>query len=147
MNYKSILLILLVLVAFSCTTEETLFEKSTWWDGHWQNTDEPTLFFSSGTKRVGFNEIVTSQFFFSKNDSILENFHVEELIESDHKDKFKLMETSKNSFFKIQEIDESHIDIHGPTQSVDEVDNIVISYRRLPENIEPPIPDSILFER
>ena len=146
MKNLSIVIFLTTSFFLSCTPEDTLFEMETWWSGHWQKLDDTSSYFSSGQKRVGGNEMVTPQFFISKNDSILENFHLEELVEFNHKQKFKLIKTSDNTYIKLQEIDESNIEVHGPTQSISELDLEINEYRRLPEGISPPIPDSILYD-
>lgn len=146
MKYLSFFLILVIVFTFSCTPEKILFEKETWWNGHWQNVNDSTIYFSIGQKRIGRNEIVRPQFFISTNDSIQENFYLEELVEFNHKQKYKLIKTSDNSYLKLQEIEETHIEISGPVPSMDEMDSVIQEYRRLPTNIDPPIPDSILFD-
>lgn len=145
MKYLPLIAILTTLI-LSCTPESTVFEMETWWSGHWQKLEDSSMFFSSGQKAIGGNEIVTPQLFISKNDSILENFHLVELVDFDHKERFKLIKTSNNSFIKIQETDDSHIEVYGPAQSIEEIDSNINEYRRLPEGAIPPIPDSILYE-
>lgn len=146
MRYSVLLLILIALSIQSCTSEKTLFEKETWWNGHWQKIDDPSFYFSSGQRKVGGNEIVTPQFFLSTQDSILNNFYLLELIEVDHKKKYKLLKTNDNTYLKLQEIDTDHIDVYGPAPSVDEMNTVIHEYRKLPDNITPPVPDSILFD-
>lgn len=146
MKYLSFCLILIILFTFSCTPEKILFEKETWWSGHWQKVSDSTIYFSSGQKKVGGNEIVTPQFFISTNDSIQENFYLKELVEFNHKQKYKLIKTSDNTYLKLQEIDEAHIDVYGPAPSINEIDSIIHEYRKIPADIDPPIPDSILYD-
>ena len=146
MKRLSYLIMGILLVHLSCTKESTLFEKSTWWDGHWQNMDDPSYFFSVGAKPIGLNEIITPQFFISTRDSIYSNFYVETLIDSDHKKRFKLLKTSDGTYLKIQEIEAEHIiRVHGPTKTIKELDSKVAYYRNLPESVAPPFPDSVLY--
>lgn len=146
MKTLSFFLTLIALFFFSCTSERILFEKETWWNGHWQNVNDTTNYFSSGQKKVGVGEIVTPQFFISRNDSILENFYVEELLEFNHKKKYKLIETNAKIYLKIQEIEADHLEVYGPVSSINELDSVVNEYIIIPENIDPPIPDSILYD-
>lgn len=145
-RFKFVLLILL-LGSFSCIfTEDSEFEKDTWWYGHWQNMDNPAFFFSVGQKPVGINEIRTTQFFISTQDSIYANFYVKDLIESNRKKKYKVIKTSEGNYLKIQEIKEEQIiEVYGPSSSINDLDSKKVDYLRKPENIDPPIPDSILF--
>ncbi len=128
----------------ACTGEDIIFENGEWWQGHWQKIDDVDMYFSSGQKRVGPNEIVTAQYFFSTKDTILQNFHVEELVDSDHRNRNKIIFTNENTFLKIQEIDESNIEVFGPSETLEEIDSIINTYVRLPINEDPPIPDSLL---
>lgn len=146
MRYLSIIIILISILFHSCTTEKRLFEVSTWWYGHWQSQENPSYYFSSGHKKVGSNEIVTSQFFISTLDSILDKYHLIELIEFDHKDRYKLMKTSDDNFIKIKELDETHLEIYGPAQSKEELESIITEYIRLPETAEKPKADSLLYD-
>ena len=144
MKYFTIALMLIF--TFSCTPEDTVFEMETWWQGHWQQIDDPSIIFSSGQRKVGGNEIVTPQFFISRNDSILQNFYFTDLEDFDHKKLFKLIKTNENTYIKIDENEDSNINLHGPVISIDELDIESQEYRRLPEGITPPMPDSILFD-
>lgn len=146
MKYLSIFLMLITIFTFSCTPEKVVFEKETWWNGHWQKVSDSTIYFSSGQKKVGGNEIVTPQFFISTKDSIQENFYLEELVEFNYKQKYKLIKTSEDTYIKLQEIDEDHIEVSGPVPSIDEMDSLIHEYRRLPSNVDPPFPDSILYD-
>ena len=132
MKNLSIISFLIISLIFSCTPEDTVFEMETWWGGHWQRLDDASMYFSSGQKAIGGNEIVTPQFFISKNDTILQNFHLEELVDFDHKKRFKLIKTSDNSFIKIRQKDESHITLSGPVPTIDEIVSIINEYRKQP---------------
>lgn len=131
------------LLAISCTTEKVLFEKGDWWIGHWQQLSDETQFFSSGQKSVA--GIVTSQFFYSTADTIYDNFHLELLEDFNHKRRWKVIKTNKDSYIKILEINDSSIEVFGPSPTVDGLDQKIVEYKRMPEQIEPPFPDSILF--
>ena len=135
-----------LLTFFSCTKEKTVFETSVWWFGHWQNMDEPSLFFSIGQKPVGVNDIRTTQFFISTSDSIYANFYLISLEDFNYKKKFKIIKTSEGSFIKIQEIDEEHITVYGPSNSIEGLESMMVEYRMIPDSVAPPFSDSILFE-
>jgi len=139
------LITLFIVLITSCNSEKLLFEKETWWFGHWQNLEDPSFYLSIGQKPVGGNEIVTTQFFISTLDSIHSNFHVRNLIDFNHKQQWKIMETSDNRFIEIEEIDQFHIEVAGPVNSMEELDAEIVDYRRVPDDAPSPIPDSILF--
>ena len=140
------ILMFLFLVAFSsCTTEKRLFEMEIWWNGHWQNIEEPSSFFSVGQKPVGAGGIITAQFFISTSDSIYSNFYLTSLDGFNHRKKFKLIKTSEGTYLKIQEINEQNIEVYGPSNSITEMELNKHEYRMIPDNIDPPFPDSILF--
>lgn len=138
----------MLLGSMSCIffTEDVEFEKGTWWVGHWQNMDDPAFFFSVGQKPIGINEIVTAQFFISTRDSIYANFYVEDLIESNHRKRYKTIKTSEGTYLKIQEIiAEQHIEVYGPSNSIKELELKIVNYKKLPDGAVPPFPDSLLF--
>lgn len=135
------------LMQLSCTTKKTLFEMEMQWDGHWQNMDEPSLFFSIGQKPIGSNEIITPQFFISTKDSIHANFYLKSLVDFNHRKRYKIIKTNEETYIKIQEIDEHYIEVYGPSNSVDELEIKIGHYSRLPINVSPPFPDSILYQR
>ena len=131
--------------SFSCT-EDQLFEKDTWWYGHWENMDDPAFFFSVGQKPAGINKIRTTQFFISTYDSIYTNFYVKEIIEYNYKNKYKVIKTNEGTYLKIQEIEEeNYIDVYGPSSSMEEMESKKVSYKMMLESTEPPFSDSILF--
>lgn len=135
------------LMQLSCDSRKTLFEMEMWWDGHWQNMDEPAMFFSVGSKPIGKNEIVTTQFFISDKDSIYANFYMKSLVDFDHRKGFKLIKTNEDTYLRIQEINDQHIEVYGPSNSTEELETKIGHYTRLPLNISPPFPDSILRQR
>ncbi len=139
------LTILSAFLLLTCNSEKLLFEKEDWWFGHWQNTDDPTFFFSIGQKPIGSNEIVTTQFFIATQDSIYANFYVEDLIDFNHRRKWKLIETSENQFIKIKELETNQLEISGPVELEEDLDTKTVVYDILPSTISPPIHDSILF--
>jgi len=147
----------LALISFfltSCTTEKNLFEREIWWHGHWQNSDDPSMFFSIGQKPVGSNQIRTTQFFISTKDSIYSNFHVKNLIDFNHRKKWKVMQTNDNQFIKIKEVGigeyeagNGEIELYGPAKTEDELDAIMATHFVTFNGMLPLIPDSILFVR
>lgn len=140
------IILFFLLIQVSCTKEDTLFEESVWWHGHWQNIDEPSLFFSVGFKPIGINKIQTPQFFISTRDSIEENFYMEYLVDSNHNKKMKLIKTSQGSYIKIHEIDMNHIEVYGPSNTVNDLESKMGYYMKLPDSVDPPFSESILDE-
>lgn len=145
MKHPSILFTLLVLIIISCTTDETLFEKGTWWEGHWQDIENPSAILSIGHTPVGPNAIVTTQFFITLNDSIIDHFILDELEDFDHKDLIKTIKTDSDTYIRIEEVDESKIDVYGPSDQPEDLETKITNYRRLPDDIIAPIPDSLLY--
>jgi len=138
----------------SCNSEKLLFEKETWWYGHWQNSDDSSMFFSIGQKPVGSFERRTTQFFISTQDSIYSNFHVKNLIDFNHRKKWKVMETNDNQFIKIKEVGKKdyelgsgEIELYGPAKTKNVLDTLLASNFTTFNGVLPLIPDSILFVR
>ena len=144
---NSLILLLILSLPFSCTTEKRLFEMETWWQGHWENVDDSTFFFSVGSRPVGVNEIRTPQFFTSSKDSIYTNFYLFNTVESNHRKRFKVLVTSEDTYLKIQEIDEEYIIVYGPTGTIGELESIKAEYKKLPFGATPPFPDSVLVPK
>ena len=149
MKMYSYILIGLIFAGFgSCTKAKIVFEKSTWWNWHWQNISDTNHYFSSGQIEIGEREIVTPKFFFSTTDTILSEFYVRELVDYDHKEKWKLMKTSLNEFIQINEIDESMIEVMGPVSQMEDLYDHSDIYKRLPSDAtNTPFGDSILYGR
>jgi len=136
----------------SCTGVKKDFEKAFWWQGHWQNSDDPSMFFSIGSKPVGPNEVGTAQFFISTQDSIYSNFHVKKLIDFNHRKKWKVIETNDNQFIKIKGVgigkywmDNEEIELYGPAKTKRELNTIKPIHFTFFNGMLPLIPDSILF--
>ena len=53
--------------------------------------------------------------------------------------------TNENKYIKIRAIDDAYIEVSGPANSLDELNVNITEYLKLPNNLPPPIPDSILF--
>jgi len=133
----------------SCTTEKKLFEKEIWWQGHWQILDDPSMFFSIGTK------FGTTQFFISTKDSIYSNLLVRNLVDFNYKKKWKLMGTYDNQLIKIKYVGiedyglgiGEELELYGPAETEDELDEKIAIHLKPYNDILPLIPDSILFAR
>lgn len=147
-NRNYIIIVFLIFAWFgSCTRASTEFEKSEWWIWHWQNLSDTCYYFSSGQIKLGEREINTPKFFFSKMDSILSEFYVTELLDYNHKESWKLMKTSMNEFIRINEIDETTIEVMGPVSQLEDLNDHVDVYTRLPTDAtDTPFPDSILYD-
>ncbi len=53
MKIYSYILIGLIFTGFgSCTKAKIVFEKSTWWNWHWQKNSDTSYFFSGGSAKV-----------------------------------------------------------------------------------------------
>jgi len=115
----------------------------TWWQGHWENVDDSTFFFSVGFRPV--NEIMTPQFFTSSRDTIYTNFYLFSTVESNHRKRFKVLATSEDTYLKIQEIDEEYIIVYGPAGTINELESKKAEYKKLPFGATPPFPDSVLI--
>lgn len=134
----------LLLNSSACTTEKNLF-KNDMWTWHWQKVSDTSYFFSLGSKPIGRNEIWTPQFFFSTRDSIFSNFHMENLEDFDHKERWKLIKTSEDQYIGIQELDDELIEVFGPVEDTRDFDLEHAMYRRMADDAHPPFSDSILY--
>jgi len=104
------------------------------------------MFFSIGQKRGA------AQFFISTKDSIYSNFHLKNLVDFNHRKKWKIIETDDNQFIKIKEVGtgevgfgNGEIELYGPAKTVAELDTKIAIHLKQFNDMLPIIPDSILF--
>ena len=131
---------LLCLILSSCNTEALFFEKEFYWQGHWERLDKENEYFSSGFSNNG------AQFYFSTIDTISSTLNPHKLLEFNYKKKWKLFQTYDGQYIKIIEIEpDKMIEIIGPVQSKNEIEDGGLKYVFLKEFMHPLIPDSLLY--
>lgn len=131
---------LLFIFLSSCNTEALFFEKEFYWQGHWERLDKENEYFSSGFSNNG------AQFYFSTIDTISSTLNPHKLLEFNYKKKWKLFQTYDGQYLKIIEIEpDKMIEIIGPVQSKNEIEDGGLKYVFLKEFMHPLIPDSLLY--
>lgn len=154
-KYRIILVAVVLYTLFSCGGKEKLtFEDGALWDGHWQNVDNPELFFSIGQYNKGVNRIVEYKFFFSTPDSIISSFHILDDIEINREKQSRTFKTNINTYIKIIQTDDYNdevgwydIIIYGPSTTLNNLENNYTIYKKYPKSEIPPFSDEILYDR
>ncbi len=148
MKIYSYILIGLIFTGFgSCTKAKIVFEKSTWWNWHWQKKSDTLYFFSGGSTKVKEGEKGIVRYYFSTRDTIFSDFLVIELVDYDHKERWKIMKSNMEEYLRIIEIDESTIEVLGPVSQIEDLYDHSDIYTRLPDDAtNVPLSDSILYD-
>lgn len=86
------------------------------------------------------------RYYFSAKDTILNYYLATELIDFDHRRKWKLMKTDDDQFIRIQAIDRSSIEVLGPASRKEDLYDRSGIYTRLPDDAgNKPFTDSLLY--